>query len=152
MAGSHPAPQTDLFFFCIYGIFSCTHEKSCHYGAVHRVQQMCFHAHPAATEGGEKNVSVKPSALPKNTHTLVREEKYSRACGYTTGSSSLTDVSGSLLTCRQNTFSSPRRGWMRAPEGNLGAGGGVSEVMSGFSRSYLLFKQHREMLQIHFTA
>lgn len=47
--------------------FLLTHKKSCHDGAVHGVQQMCLHAHPAATEGG-KNASVRPSALPKNTH------------------------------------------------------------------------------------
>lgn len=30
------------------------------------------------------------------------------------------EVSGTLLTCRQNTFSLPRRGWTQALEENLG--------------------------------
>lgn len=79
----------------------------------------------------EKRISERrrPS---QRTHTLVWEEKYSRACGRITVSSLLTDVSRSLLTCRQNTFSWPRRGWMQAPEENLGAGE-VSEVMTEFS-------------------
>lgn len=43
----------------IFGIFSSTHKKSRHDGAVHGVEEMCFHAHPAATEGGGSDISER---------------------------------------------------------------------------------------------
>lgn len=47
-----------------------THEKSRHDGAVHRVEQMSLHAHPAAMQGGKKNKKKRVGErLPKRTHT-----------------------------------------------------------------------------------
>lgn len=51
-----------------------------------------------------------------SVHTLC----HTQTSTYANISCLFAQVSGTLLTCRQNTFSLPRRGWMQALEESLG--------------------------------